>query len=48
MVELNKMHKILYTIETENNNSINFLELKICIKEEHIELGIYCKPHTQI
>jgi hypothetical protein len=45
--EFNKIHpKFKFTIEKEENNKINFLDLSISKTQNEIQLAIYRKPKT--
>jgi hypothetical protein len=45
--EFNKIHmKVKFTIEKEENNKINFLDLSISKTRNRIQLSIYRKPTT--
>ncbi|KAK5650241.1 hypothetical protein RI129_001270 [Pyrocoelia pectoralis] len=44
--KINTISNIKFTLETENNNSINFLDLTITRNTNNIEYDIYRKPTT--
>ena len=37
------MNNLTFKLTSENNNTINFLDLTICRKQNKLELGIYRK-----